>query len=230
MIDASMLPAPWRTVREVTTAGVLEIPAGVPVVVRNTWSGGFHQVRYGPVTLDSWFNAYRVFNNDGTTGPLVERTSTVTREWTEVPPNDETKVAVCYNDAVVTKEASKRAPDVRRADVVAWMLWSEWEAFLRGPRVAHVQVTAQDVDVADARADSGPPGYRQMADAINARLAARATAPVVTELEEFAWGLFRTVSVDDGSQQSTEWRRAVQRWCDTYYERRTAALASGVAP
>ena len=234
MIDASKLSAPWRTVREVTTAGVLEIPAGVHAAVRSAWSQEFCYIAVGPVTLDEIFDAYLPLTKHGSANE-AERTSTVTREWTEAPPNDETWIVVLWSHHTVKpgKGADTQTPWTNNADEedigeIAWMFRSEWDTFLRGPRVVHALVTAEDyVSAIMARdTDIQPFSYEKRTAHINARLAARTTAPVVTG--KMMWDSM----CSDGREHNawdyeTETIRA--RW-ERAAAHLTAALASGMVP
>ena len=175
MTDTPTLPAPWRTVRKVPAN---TLPAWVfPVVYQLTTKGLVNNT-------DDWLRGncirgdelniarYRPLYNDGSTGPLVERTTTVTREWSELPPNDGTKIAVLWIEYAVTSYTGQSCQKPADKEL-AWMLWSEWQKLLlTGPRTVHVPVTEEDWKRAMHHVDK--------VCYLNTRLASRATAPVVT--------------------------------------------------
>ena len=218
MIDETKLPAPWRTVREVTTAGTLP-PYENPVLLQ----------KYRGRLLSEWVFAefiggmetdvahYRPLKSDGSTGPLVERTPTVTREWTEKPPNDRAYIAIVFDDGscdVYRGEANQCPGHAMRA----WAPMREViAAAMSIPRTVHVAVTAEDIyDIAGTNRPA------DCAKILNARLAARAAAPVVTGEQLFRVRYPNGVWYTQNVSFHVEWNAAANRL--------TAALASGVAP
>ena len=226
-IDTGVLRGPWRTVRGVTTADTLFRPA-IGSKCLALYHDGAHAAYWTSVTVRSetpWdvtYSAYRMIHDDGTTGPLVERTSTVTREWTELPPDDATPIAVLWSHHAIKSErgADTQTPWTNNADEedvgeIAWMLWSEWEVFLRGPRVVHALVTAEQLHDVWKNCDVGGQVFEYMAAFVNQRVTAPVvTAAMVTTARESVSYAHKFAVEEDGIIAACL----------------TAVLASGVAP
>jgi hypothetical protein len=134
-------------------------------------------------------DAYRALNFDGTTGPLVERTTTRTRAWTEKPPNDDTGIRVLWSDGevIVDRGENCQSPWYGTGDQtheVGWTTVGEWAAFLTRPAAIVADVTEDDVRSAlglDGSAGRVAAALNAMKSSKSSEIAAHVAAEVAAE-------------------------------------------------